>query len=328
MNLGRLGSCLVLFAAIVCLLPSREAGCDDIQITAGIRTGIMYGMAKEFVYIGSDSFAISELDWPSEPIVFEESTLEVRVPGGLHGLVMAQVGLPGDSGQMTDSDWLNYPNYSNPTAKTHYSQSNSYTEKSISIEARLGLELKPSEAFVIEPFAMFGYMSWEWSARDGYYQYPSQSSAPYTPWSPSVTQTPMYGTVGIYRQTYLIPGAGLRMDVHLDRRWDISASFAFSPFVYCSVLDTHVLRDIDISGALFGGTMLEPSLEVRFALAEKVSASLGARYRHIAGLRGDEVVVGGTAQTTYTPGTQYVNQDGYGASYDMLSVWLNFTLSL
>ncbi len=324
----RTGAWLVILMALAALLPAPSVSAQGTEVTAGTRLGVMYGVAKEFVL--DFGFPISELDWPCQPLFFQQSTLEVRAFGGLHGLFQVQVGIPMYSGLMTDSDWLNYPS---STAKTHYSQSNGFTERSITIDARLGWEFRLAKGIFFEPFAAFSFMSWQWSARDGYAQYPPQTSPPYTPWSPSNPITNyFYGTVGVYEQVYLIPGIGMRLAFRLGDRWTIAASATFSPFASCYTLDTHVLRDIDISSNLYGGTMIEPGLEVRFLIANNMSLGLGAVYRHIAGLVGDEVVLGGSnssvANGDPAPGTQVVYPSSSGASFDMVSGWLNFSISL
>ena len=161
----------------------------------------MYGMARELVLDGS--FTVSELDWPVQPLFFAETALDVKAFGGLHGNLKVQAGIPGYSGLMTDSDWANYP-YNGNTAKTHFSQSNGYTEGAVLIDVHLGWEFKAADWLSFEPFASFGYMSWQWAARDGYLQYPP-AGPPYQPWSPTEPKIPIYGTGIAYQQTYLIP---------------------------------------------------------------------------------------------------------------------------
>lgn len=243
---------LVVFIALTGILPAPAVSAQGTVVTASTRVGMMYGTAKEFVL--DVGFPISELDWPCQPLFFEESALEVRALGGLHGLLRVQLGIPSYSGTMTDSDWANYPSGPSPTAKTHFSASNGFTERSVSIDLRLGWEIKVSDTISFEPFAAFDFMSWQWAARDGYYQYPPEAyPGPYTPWSPSETKVALYGTLGVYQQVYTIPAAGLRLAFRFGEKWSMAATTVFSPLVSCYALDTHVLRGIDISSSLSGG---------------------------------------------------------------------------
>ncbi|HVO37646.1 MAG TPA: omptin family outer membrane protease [Spirochaetia bacterium] len=324
---GRAGVWLVVFLALTGVLPVPSAAAQGAEVTAGTRVGIMYGTAKEFVL--DFGFPISELDWPCQPLFFQESTLDVRALGGLHGFFQVQVGIPSYSGTMTDSDWLNYPSGPNPTSKTHFSESNAFTERSVTIDARLGWEFRVANGISFEPFAAFSFMSWQWSGRDGYSQYPA-SGPPYPVWSPSLPQKPFYGTVGMYQQVYIIPGVGMRLGFRFGERWTVAATAVFSPLVSCYSLDTHVLRDIDITSHLSGGMMIEPGVELQVLISDKMSLGGGAVYRHISGLVGDEVVLGGpnALSPDPAPGTQVTYPSSSGASFDMVSGWLSFSISL
>ena len=134
------GSQLLFIISLIALwgvLPVVSVSAQGVSLVAREGVGFMYGTAKELVLVGT--FPISELDWALQPVFFEESSLEVKALGGLHGMIRVRVGIPSQSGLMTDSDWLNY-SYDGNTDKTNFSQSNSFTDSAVFVDARLGWE--------------------------------------------------------------------------------------------------------------------------------------------------------------------------------------------
>ena len=309
----------------------------------GISTGRFTGGArgrwfhvwdgKRLVLVGT--FPISELDWALQPVFFEESSLEVKALGGLHGMVRVRVGIPSQSGLMTDSDWLNY-SYDGNTDKTNFSQSNSFTDSAVFVDARLGWEFSVGSSFSVEPFLSLGYMSCHWSARDGYVQYPPGwfSATPPSPPYPQYSTDPrysLYGTSIVYEQTYLMAGAGVRAALRFGQKWEVTSIFTVSPAVSCNSFDTHVLREIDISDNMSGGWMIEPEVDLGFSFSPNVELSLDASYRHIWNLVGTETVSASGVNypgTLSTPGSATVYPNYAGAAFDALSVSLNFSLLL
>lgn len=292
----------------------------------------MYGTARELVLDGS--FAISELDWSVQPLLFEENSLELTTPGGLHASLRVRAGLPMQTGSMTDSDWLNYE-VDGDTNKTNFSQSNCFTERAILVDATVGWQLPVNDRLSLEPFVTFGYMSWEWTARDGYLQYPAgwfstpPLSPPYTDWSPSEPQIPIYGTAIVYSQTYLIPAIGFRFNYHAGQQWRLAFSFSASPYVYCTDLDDHIFTGTEYTDTMGGGWMIEPELSVDLRVSARAVLSFGASYRHVGGLVGDDTAtVVGAGYSGSQAGTQTVYPSSGGASYDVLSAWVSLSLTL
>ena len=120
-------------------------------------------------------------------------------------------------------------------------------------------------------------MDFKWSARDGYYQYPTSGDSyywdtngnyhpgTYAPWSADETKTPIYGTGIIYETAYLGAAIGLRARYALPGGFSIDASFAFTPLLSCYAEDNHVLRQVDFYSTLSGGFMVEPRVAVEWA---------------------------------------------------------------
>ena len=316
---------LKVLPAVVVSLIAEPAHTQGLTLSCSSGTGVMYGMAKEFAL--NSGFAISELDWAIQPLVFVQNTLDLRALGGLHASVAVRTGLPMYSGQMTDSDWLNYQ-ANGDTSKTNFSQSDCFTERAVLVDVAAGWEFPVGAGFSVEPFLAFGYMSWEWSARDGYTQYPAGfplSSAPYAPWSPSQTKDPVYGTGILYSQTWLIPAAGVRFGFRLGDAWHVSLAVSASPYVFCLDQDDHIFNNVEYTDSMGGGWMVEPELTAEVQLTERVLLSAGASYRHITRVIGDDVAMtsgsgsnGGGSRATYA--------NGGGASFDALSARLTLSV--
>jgi len=312
--------------AVVISLIAEPAHAQGLTLSFTSGTGVMYGMAKEFAL--NNGFAISELDWTIQPLYYVQNALDLKALGGLHASVAVRTGFPMYSGQMTDSDWLNYEK-NGDTSKTNFSQSDCYTERAILVDAAAGWEFQVGAGFSVEPFLAFGYMTWEWTARDGYLQYPPgfpTSSPPYPAWSPSQNKVPVYGTGIVYSQTYLIPAAGVRLSYRLGEKWRLALSVSASPYVYCLDQDDHIFNNVEYTDTMGGGWMVEPEISAEMRLAARVLLSAAASYRHIALVVGDDTATtagsgssGGGSRATYA--------NGGGASFDALSVRLTLSVT-
>jgi outer membrane protease len=176
------------------LLTGPSAFGQGATLTVRTGTGIMYGTSRELVLDGS--FAVSELDWAIQPVFYVESVLELRALGGLAVSLSVRNGIPAQSGFITDSDWLNYPMN---TDKTNFSQHDCYTERAVLVDARAGWEFSLGDVLAIQPFGAFEFMSYKWTARDGYLQYPrgcfSASACP--PAQPSRWMPPIGASPGL-----------------------------------------------------------------------------------------------------------------------------------
>lgn len=319
-----------VFTAFWSIVFAASAYSQDTAVTVHTSAGFIYGVARELVVDGG--FTVSELDWEMKPVFFEQTTLDVRAFGGLHAILQVRGGIPARSGIMTDSDWLNYLLDATNTVQTNYSQNNNFTDRAISVEARIGWELAAGGSVRIEPFLYAGYTSWKWSGRDGYLQYPPgwfQGTA--TPPYPSyTTDSPIqvYGTGIVYEQTYLIPGGGVRLETQVSQKWTITAVVTFSPWLYCSAFDTHAFRSTDFADTMQGGWMIEPEIDVTFIFNPRAALSLQASFLHIGNLIGTDTETATGPAAVPPAGTQTVYPDIAGAGFDALSVAVTFSLTI
>ncbi|MGA2766324.1 MAG: omptin family outer membrane protease [Spirochaetia bacterium] len=302
-----------------------------LPISLSTTSGVMLGGVKELVL--SSGYTVSELDWPLLPAFYAGLNLDVGETAGFLASVELQVGIPSYVGTMTDSDFLN-----GDGVKTHFSQADGDLENAVLLSAQAGwgipFDLPGGGTGTFEPFAAFEFIRFEWTAQNGYLQYPPETSPPFTPWSPSTPKTPVYGTGIIYSQNYLIPALGVKGAFSLTKALSMSASFILSPYLWCFDKDSHLFRQLDFYSSMHSGLLLEPRLSASYRFSPATAISLDVVYRHIAQLIGDTYEVG-TGASGYTqisqlaPGQQSVTfTNGAGASLDVLNVTVSVDLGL
>ncbi len=301
------------------------AGAFPVSVSA--TSGVMLGGAKEFVLI--NGYTLSELDWPLLPAFYAGLVADFGSSAGFQASVELQLGIPGYAGTMTDSDFENFDG-----VKTRLSVSDGDMESAVLASARVGWGFPVGgTSLSFEPFLAFEYIRLAWTAQNGYLQYPPETSAPFTPWSPSTPKTPVYGTGIIYTQNYLIPAAGIKGTFSLSDSLSMSASFVFSPYLWCFDKDSHLLRQLDFYTYMYGGLLLEPQLSATYRISSGTAVSLAVVYRHIT-ITGDEYVEG-TGASGYSPppssplGVQLSESPYYGgASLDVVSITVSLSLQL
>ena len=112
-------------------LSAALAGAQQVSLSVSTTAGVFIGGATEVVL--SQGYKVSELDWPLLPVFTMGANLDVATKAGFRAALEVQRGLPGYDGIMTDSDFLN-----GDGVKTHFSQSNGYSEGITALDARLG----------------------------------------------------------------------------------------------------------------------------------------------------------------------------------------------
>ncbi|MCX7031455.1 MAG: omptin family outer membrane protease [Spirochaetes bacterium] len=297
----------------------------QVSLEASTSAGVLFGTSREIVLQGT--YIVSQLDWAMQPLVFSGSELRASTPAGLRASLEVRSGVPGNTGRITDKDFLNYDG-----EVTHYSEHDSFTEGALLLDARLGWQFVLGDRFAVEPFTGFSLMRFKWTARDGFLQYPPESSYPYTPWDPLETKVRVYGTGIVYQQTWYIPVAGVQATLRFGDRMDAALTLGFSPYLWMNDLDNHELRQLDFVGTVSGGFLLDPSLGVSWRISLRARLSLDLSYRIIWGLVGDTLMIGtgveGSSGPELDPGEWIRYVGSSGTFYDALGLSLSLDLSL
>jgi outer membrane protease len=335
---------MIVIAALLCLAASpaqADGAAPPITFRTGVRFGAFYGQANEIVYNQalSAGYKNSELVWPLQPMLFSGAALSIDSAPGIFATLDVRQGFAGKVGTMTDSDFLN-----GDGQRTHFSQSDSYAERANLLDLKVGWDFFRRGALSIGAFGAFSYMDLKWSARDGYYQYPT-SGSPYTmspfapgtyaPWSPGETKTPLYGTGIIYETAYFGGAVGIRARYEFLGGFSVDASFAFTPLLGCSAEDNHVFRQIDFYSTLSGGFMIEPRVAIEYSPLPRATLRLEIGYRYSWGLKGDltEVNNGSTNVSSGNPyyagpDSAFTGANDSGASLSVLDASLVLSFSL
>lgn len=285
------------------------------RITTSTQIGILYGDSHELVY--TSSITISDLDWTLKPLTYWGTMIKLEAASGLFCSASLKAGLSGFSGTMTDSDYLNFDG-----VRTHLSVHNCYTEDAFLFDAALGYENRVSKAFSMGWAVFFSSMHFKWTARDGYLQYPSEPSAPYTPWDASIAKTYVYGTGMAYEQNFLIPGIAFSVRYTPIPPLSIQLALNYSPLAACNDLDNHFLRSLDFVEIMRNGTYFKPSLRAEYSTKGRISLWIAGSFTLIDNL------IGNTEMTDTTTGDTTIYKDSGGASLSMLDIGIGFSARL
>jgi outer membrane protease len=286
--------------------------------------GFIIGGATELVF--DSGYKMSELDWASQPLAYWGLEASVNFPSGWYARLGLKSGLSGKTGYMTDSDWQNWDG-----VKTNFSESDSYTDQALLLDFEAGYDFSLTDNLWLGPFLELSYLNFQWSARNGYIQYPSEFYptdsggnpiyGPYTPISPNTPTYNIYGIGIVYQQSTFYPSLGVRCTYKPLRELKLLASFAISPLVSMTETDNHVERSLVFSSTMTGGLVLEPRLILDYQLSRSMSLGLELSYIRIQGLTGD-------LTETDIYGNSYLDPSGAGATFDAFEAGATFSIHL
>jgi outer membrane protease len=298
---------------------AQDSGTEAWSFSMGSGLEMLYGTAYEYVYDNVNGNKMSELDWDIKPLLTLSSV--ARVKSGRIGLnLFCAAGFPGNTGNMTDSDWMNegtaYPN-----VKTNYSESAAIAEHMTDLLISLSYDYPLSANLYLKPFVGFRYLNIAWQAKDGWLQYASNIANPSPPYNSYTTGAVynLYGLLSTYEQTYSGFIIGLSADWKISSDISLTAGIQASPLVSSSAIDNHVLRGLAFTDKMSGGYLLEPDLAIDWSPREKISFMAHLKYSLISGLKGDETLTAGTnvntASTGLNPGDSITYLNSAGAAY-------------
>ncbi len=195
------------------------------------------------------------------------------------------------NGTMTDQDWNIHDSDGNLI--THQqSTSTAYLNSNWEFRTEAGYTF-PFMEFDTRPLVGLFYHQYYWEAWGGNLTVIPASSAAYTSsWT---------GTSGTYRQEWVVPyvGVEVKKDMH---SWAWGGALRVSPFLFSNNTDEHVLRVLTFNDTLWGGFMVEPSVNNEWVVFPNVSLVGDLSLRMIFSARGDETVTenGSSSSKTYT----------------------------
>lgn len=242
-----------LFFKVLILLfffnPSSLFGDDKLySFDIGLSPGLVLGSGYEYVF-GDDQRTVSRLDWPMLPAASSVLSSDFNLKNGLHVSFISSFIIPSYSGSMFDYDYLN--DY-NPDMLTHFSEHDGYIKYGFDINVSVGwmgllmdFILKSGEKckIFVEPIIGFRYFTQAWNAVDGYIKYPPKTDPP----GPVLPDTPIVPIKGIgisYKQSFTLPGIGLRFKLRFPKKWEMDLFTQISPNAFGYAEDIHYKRSL------------------------------------------------------------------------------------
>jgi len=294
--------CLLFLRAPLC---SAEPGVSG-AVEAG--TGFMAGTVNEYVY--KEGKQISRLAWQ------EEFLPAVNLAGRLNlwnffveAKASAALPVTGKTGCVEDYDYL----LEASDAASHYSRHDVYTDKNISLSARIGYSFSLG-AFVIEPLAGFSVYSRKWSAADGYLQYPETDTEP---WNEDLPKNKLQGTGISYEQLLKFPCAGLYAAyTGGGGRFSIGVNALIYPYIWAEALDSHFIRSRQFFDTMEGsaGGSVEITCAWYFGASRNMGLTLSAGGEWLDTITGDT-----SANVIGISDDDFSLTPGYGSGTDSLA---------
>lgn len=146
-----------------------------------------------------------------------------------------KVAIPTLSGTLTDLDYL----LSDSTDISNYSLHKNYTNFDFVGSVKFGYSFKINENnFSVTPFAGATFEARQFSGQDGYYQYPTTSTA----WTGNEEKTYLFGTIISYEQYLFYPYLGVEASAKIKNKNRLNFSISYLPFVKINAFDSHYMR--------------------------------------------------------------------------------------
>jgi outer membrane protease len=254
----------------------------NYNFSVGWQTGFVYGRAVEIVYPVPEATKgelLSELLWDMKPVFylgvqFDFNYAILKKTPGFFSSLSFKAGIPRDSGNVEDRDWMSNVN----SDLTHFSTHTNKTLNFLWLDALIGVgaSLPKLPDVYIKPFISFSWTRFSFSGRDGSGKHYGVNVS----WS---------GEVIRYKQDWLLISGGFAAGTKILNPLTFEISFRISPFTYCDATDEHLAsgkvvneyRDFSFMGLFF-----EPACVISYSI-KRFEFSLVFSYRHIGRTSGN-----------------------------------------
>ncbi|MCL2472844.1 MAG: omptin family outer membrane protease, partial [Treponema sp.] len=328
----------------IALLSLSYAVADPIFSPGGFRlnitplTGILIGQSEEFLYKypGKKQYE-SQLLWDLKPLFYVGMAADFgpQDPFSRNGFitaVSAKFGLPLKTGIIEDRDWDD----KDYDFLTNYSKHDAYSQSAILADVSAGYSWRLADHLALAAYGEFSYMHFSWSAEDGYLQYTRliSSTKDGNSYDPNtIDNYSMYGPGIHYTQNWFIFAPAFSLKGRISKLFSVSGNFSYTPLVYCTDRDDHLLQDMDTTSEYYGtgktftgyfsiGTYISGGASFIYSPIQNVDLSLSLDYRYITGLRGNTFIrLNGVSRYAST-GSSFQNGFDGGAGYSTLDITL------
>ena len=261
------------------------------------------GVLNESLYHSQEtSKKISLLEWERKVWMYgfrlDASFRKFHLKGGFESAI------PSSSGEMRDSDWLNYSDYS---MKTTYSVGTNYSDRNFDSFLSLSYDFEPAAGLSLSPEAQiqysfdsfhrekgaegwYGHSDYSSDGKNHWWYEDEASHFPSTYWSDEKGRYVTRKLAGIdyYRHSlYFWTGLSLAFRFH---RFYAEFSFLLSPFTYLSAEDRHHTAGDDkvfheIQEDYFTSYKLD--LNLSYTLSEYFDLTLSGSLLIVSDIRGE-----------------------------------------
>jgi outer membrane protease len=250
-----------------------------LSVTNG--AGFLYGYGEEIVYKTLDSY-LSQLTWDIKPLFYYESALafsriDLFENFGFFSELSLKFGFPAKTGDIEDKDWL--PEGGGNL--TNYSCSENYTDRALLLDLSLGISI-PIKAFaVIKLFVGISWMQFQWTGRDGYYQYPYRTPAS------GPTEGTFSGPIIGYSQNWLLLYPGISVLYPVLKWFTMEYFVQTGPFTLGTDRDDHFGTNMEYSDYVKWNFYIEPGCTFIFFPYKNIETALRVSYRYIGTTPGE-----------------------------------------
>ncbi|MDR3170667.1 MAG: omptin family outer membrane protease [Treponema sp.] len=271
-------SFFVLFFAVRPAFSQDNAPAPAASLFSGsldVIAGVFLGGMKEYVYQGDKK--ITQIDWDEYGVPY----LNLAGKFAWNNLFVSLdllTSAPVKSGTTRDTDW------DLSGTKTQYGEHDSYFDKHLEVLGRIGYDFSVGGKWTLSPSAGFLLRNRQWTAADGYVQYPYYGEE----FSDSLPHQKVSDTVITYEELVWFPQISLDT-VFAPTEWlSFKLKASYYPYVHVETIDCHFMylrQYFDIMQGM--GGLVELSVAYSPPRLAGISFSISGGYELIRTKKGE-----------------------------------------
>jgi len=257
---------------------------------------------------------LSQLLWDIKPVYYyglamDFARTQPMTGWGFFSNLSLKSGIPGNSGNMEDRDWLSRKDDS----LTCYSTHDNFTNSLLLFDFSAGVSFPIKDMLLMKTYLTLSYMHFSFYGEDGYYSY----APPYG----DGKKHPLDGKVINYTQDWFIIAPGVSLGYYFNARFYAELVLQISPLVFCDDLDEHLKTGVQYLDRMRGGIFLEPGFHFSWFAGKRFELSLGFSWRYITETRGETHI-------KYPYSTVYIQEGEAGAGLSVINTGLSLKIHL
>jgi len=297
---------IAAFFALTIFACSLTFASENFKMTTHAGFGILHGNIIEEVYspeCRNTGNMLSKLDWEVTAVPYFEAGASFDIFKYINIGIRGRVGIPVDSGNMQDYDWLNstakQSDYitggsssliwsdQNPYELTNYSKSDNKCKDYRLFEFSAGGNIYLPLQFVLTPFISYEYELYEFEASGGYYHYKKLNSSSQTVWEDGT----LNGRGISYKQEYNAFFIGVKASCSAVERFKFEGLLKISPCLTgITAIDYHYTRKLLFWDDMPFAFQLKAELKAVYSFTKQHSLGINAGLQWITDVKGPDYV--------------------------------------